>query len=235
MNRPLPGRVTIGSADEIAGRVAAAVAEAGGEAVRARRTFHLAVSGGRTPLGVYRGWATNEFAGPPWDRTELWLADERAVPIDHPESNERALRAAGLDTLGATFHGYRRSGSDPVVGYARRLTRRVPLDENETPVLDVVLLGLGADGHTAGLFAGSPALESREIMAHGTSPTGIARWTVTIRTLLAARALFFLVMGTQKTPALQEPGAGPAGLLLGHPSISWFLDEAAAFGIDPSL
>ena len=231
MNRPLPGRVTIGTADEVAGRAAAAIAEAGEEAVRARGIFHLALSGGRTPIDVYRGWATRELAGPPWDRTELWLADERAVPIDHPESNERALRAAGLDTLGATFHGYRRSGSDPVVGYARRLTRRLPLDDEQTPVLDAVLLGLGADGRIVGLFPGSPALGSGDVMAHGTSPEGIARWTITIRTLLAARSLCFLVMGAHKSKALQEPAEGPVGRLLGHPSISWFLDESAAFGI----
>ncbi len=231
MNRPLPGRVTIGSADEIAGRVASAIAAAGEEAVRSRRIFHLALSGGRTPIGVYRGWATREFEGPPWEQTELWLADERAVPIDHPDSNERALRASGLDTLGATFHGYRRSGSDPVAGYARRLSRRLPVDDAETPVLDAVLLGLGADGHTAGLFPGSPALDSNDVMAHGTSPGSLGRWTLTLRTILAARALYFLVVGAHKSPALQEPGAGPAGRLLAHPAISWFLDEAAAFGI----
>jgi 6-phosphogluconolactonase len=232
MNRPLPGRVTIGSADEIAGRLATAIAGAGEEAVRVRGIFHLGLSGGQTPIGVYRGWATHELQGPPWERTELWLADERGVPIDHPDSNERALRAAGLDTLGATFHGYRRSGSDPVVGYARRLSRRLPLDEAETPVLDAVLLGLGVEGHIAGLFPGSPALDSADVMAHGTSPNGVPRWTLTVRTLLAARALYFLVTGAQKSPALQEPSAGPVGRLLGHPTISWFLDEAAAFGIE---
>jgi 6-phosphogluconolactonase len=207
MQRDIEVRVAAdaGEAAEIVARELAGAAVLGG---------HIAVSGGSSPGPAYERAAT---LAPDWSRVELWFADERCVPPEDSRSNYRLVRETLLDGL----------FQPPVV---RRIRGELPPDEAADVydaearglLLDVALLGVGPDGHTASLFPGSPALEERERAAvdaeAGLEPF-VPRVTLTIPLLSAAALVLFLVVGAEKAEAVArafggepEPGT-PASLV----------------------
>jgi 6-phosphogluconolactonase len=194
------------------------VARRAGEAVRARGRFAVALAGGSTPQALHRLLA--DPAAPyrqrvDWRRTHVFFGDERCVPPDHPDSNFGAARAAA--------------------DYEREL-RALGAAPGQVPRLDLVVLGLGEDGHTASLFPGTAALLERErlVLANHVPQLGAWRLTVTLPLLAAARAALFLVSGARKAGAvaavLADAGRElPAGRVrLDDGDLGWLLDGAAA-------
>lgn len=210
-------------------------------AVAARGRFLLALSGGSTPRRLYETLAGGAGDALPWAATHLFWGDERCVPPDHPASNYGMAKAALLDHVpvpAANVHRIPAEADSPdaaATAYEQEM-RRV-WGDNGTPVFDLVLLGLGADGHTASLFPGGPELDDTERLAVAvTAPaTYDPRWRIslTLPVLNAARAVLFLVAGADKRPALRAlldgKGAGPYPAAHVRPAgvLSWYMDRAA--------
>jgi len=172
-----------------------------------RRKFHLALSGGTTPLDFFSWWVTQDTIFS-WDNTHFWWVDERCVPISDPRSNY-AQAAARLPTLKSipSDQVHRMQGEiDPVLAaqqYGEKLSQEVWLDEKGAPILDVVLLGVGPDGHIASLFPETELVTAYPWTAVTNSPDGLARLTLTFEVLCAARSLAFLVTGPSKRELLE--------------------------------
>ncbi|ACG73647.1 6-phosphogluconolactonase [Anaeromyxobacter sp. K] len=218
MARPQgPALVRAADAADLARAAAEDVARRAEEAVAARGRFAVALAGGSTPRALYALLA--DPAAPwrervPWARTEIWFGDERCVPPDHPDSNYRTAREALLEHVhAAAVHRIEgeRPPAEAAAGYEAAL-RRAAEPDGSPPRLDLVLLGLGADGHTASLFPGSPALDERArwVAAPFVPAVGAHRITLTLPVLERARAIAFLVSGAAKRAALGQllaPGA----------------------------
>jgi len=156
------------------------------------RTWALA--GGSTPRALYERLAGADL---PWSDIECFFGDERCVPPDDPASNYRMAHEALLAHVPATAHRMRGEDCD-AEAYERVLRERL----GERPRFDLVLLGLGEDGHTASLFPGDPALEERERLVRRVEGPDVARLTLTLPVLSAARVALFLVAGASKREAL---------------------------------
>jgi 6-phosphogluconolactonase len=216
--------------------VSAAVAERGG--------CHVALSGGSTPRRLFEllaGWGRDAL---PWDRIELWWGDERAVPPDHADSNYRMARETLIDALGLDPSRVHRIAGELADhdAAARAYQRDLVAAIGSPPVFDLVLLGMGPDGHTASLFPDSPGLDETERwvianrvsspLVHGTA----TRLTLTAPAINAARHVWFLVAGPDKAAALaqvlegpRDPERYPAQLIAPRDGeLVWFVDAAAA-------
>ncbi|MFO8151338.1 MAG: 6-phosphogluconolactonase [Trueperaceae bacterium] len=180
-------------------------------AVAARGRFVVALAGGGTPLPGYR--RLGERLDLPWERLWVTWGDERDVPLDHPDRNERAAREAWLDRVPIP--------PDQVLGWPRRDAPEAAAAEHATRLsaafgdpldIDLALLGLGADAHTASLFPGTGAVTAVGVTTV-VRPTadGPARLSLTAAALSRAREAWVLVTGADKRPALQRTLA--AGLL----------------------
>jgi len=212
------------------------VLERGAEAVRAHGAFRLALAGGSTPRALYRALAAARAAVARW---QLFFGDERCVPPGHPESNYRMVREAWLDAaVEAPARVHRMLGEEDPELAAGADERELRASLGEGVGLDLVLLGLGSDGHTASLFPGSPALDERErlvTIAQAPAPP-IRRLTLTVPALQQARELVFLVQGTDKAAALRhvlaprsdEPDLPARVVAAGAKRVLWLVDEAAA-------
>jgi 6-phosphogluconolactonase len=213
------------------------------------RPVTLVLSGGQTPQRVYETLAGEKEDRIPWDHVSVLWGDERCVPPDDERSNYRLAAAAGL--LARPQAGiYRMPGESPPDEGARvyEAALRKLLPGDGFPRLDVVLLGLGNDGHVASLFPGSAALGERERLVVATEVHGgVRRLTLTLPLLASAHNLLFLVTGEAKAEAVRltlgEAGSAvaspPARLLVDMvkvkklagwecPTVTWVLDKAAA-------
>jgi 6-phosphogluconolactonase len=200
--------------------------------------FAVCLPGGSTPRRVYELLASAERARFPWERVHWFFGDERFVPHDHPDSNYRMVRTAMLDAApvpAANVHPIPTTGlpAEAAQSYERELQDfygEATLDP-QRPLFDVVLLGLGEDGHTASLFPGIAALKERQRwVVDVLSPKQEPRITLTYPALESTRALAFLVAGAGKRAILGRVFAGedlPAGRVQG-PAADWFIDQAAA-------
>jgi 6-phosphogluconolactonase len=187
------------------------VAAAAAERVLALRPRTVALAGGSTPRALYERLATAEL---PWTSMSLWFGDERCVPPDHPDSNYRMAHEALLAHVPAEAHRMRGEDCD-APGYERELCEAFGANGSvgsEMPRFDLVLLGLGADGHTASLFPGDAALEERERLVVRVERPDHARLTLTLPVLSAAAEALFLVTGAEKREALRA-------LIEGDPTI----------------
>mgnify|MGYP001198427211 CR=1 FL=1 len=224
-----------GDAEAAARTTAERIAAAITEAREQRGVAHVALAGGRTPARAYRVLAR---AVERWDGVHVWLGDERCVPPDDPDSNYRLLVETLLPGLREPpvvhlVEGAHRDPAGAADAYERALRETVP---GSPPVLDLALLGLGEDGHTASLFPNDPALDERErlcIAVHGTKPP-FERVTLTLPVLRAARKVIVLAEGTGKAWAITQMLAGPspripASLLNdGHSEVEVIVDHEAA-------
>jgi len=179
-----------------------------GKALLSRRgTFTAALSGGRTPVRLFRELARMEL---PWKRVSFLMADERVVPVSSKYSNFGAARRALFSRIAIPANNLRRPGT--AAAYAKELGRR--------GAPDFVFLGLGGDGHTASIFPGSPALASGRPAMAVNAPAGVRparRLTLTLKTLNKARTLVLLAAGPRKKAifdrAARRDGSLPAGRL----------------------
>lgn len=226
------------------------VAAAAAESVRARGRFAVALAGGSTPRPLYERLSAQQATdGIDWPRVEVFWSDERCVPPDDDRSNYGAARAALLERVPLTperIHRMRGEDSDAdraAAEYERVLRWSLGGGSTRPPRLDLVLLGLGREGHTASLFPGSPALDTARLVCAvrhaGDSPPYVDRLTLTPAVINAARAVVFLVAGREKADALRATIEGPRDPTLWPAQsvapeegrVTWYLDEAAAAGL----
>jgi 6-phosphogluconolactonase len=241
--------IVVPDATVLAERAARDVLADAAAAIRSRGYFTWVLSGGNTPRRLYERLAAPELAGRmPWDRTHVFWGDERHVPPDHPESDYRMAFEAMLSKVpipGANVHRIEAELTDAAEAAARyeatirdcfrTLGQRF---EQGPPCFDLVLLGLGADGHTASLFPGSKALDEREkwVMAPWVEKFRTHRITLTPPILNAAGHATFLVSGSDKAEAVwasqceaPEPRVRPSQAI--QPTsgrLTWLLDAGAA-------
>jgi 6-phosphogluconolactonase len=194
------------------------------------------LSGGKTPIPVYVRMASMPRV--PWGNLRFTFGDERCVPPEHPDSNYGAARTALLDPLGVPSERVLRiRGEDPPERGAEK-THRMLVEWNErVPLFDLVLLGLGEDGHVASLFPAEswPDFGSR-LAAWTRHPSGGDRITLTPEALRSTRITLFLVSGAGKAKAVRDAlGAEeptprvPARMVSGAEGrVLWCLDRAAA-------
>lgn len=231
-------------AREVADRVMAAVA--------ARGRCALALAGGGTPRSLHARLASAPYRTEvPWQRCEFFWGDERAVPPQHADSNYRMARETLLDPLAVdAARVHRMPAERPDLEAAAREYEaelvRVAGDGDGTPRLDIVLLGLGADGHTASLFPGGEAVAcvDRWVTVERSAAPGLPRLTLSLATLNAARCVLFFVAGAEKSEAvarvLEPEGGEPLPAARVRPRdgrLLWRIDRAAAArlrGIYPS-
>lgn len=186
------------------------MAEAIEGAVRERAACYLALAGGETPRGCYEALARPPLSrAVAWTRAYVFWSDERLVPLDDPASNYRMAKEALLDRVTIPKEQVFPAPVDAPspAAAAERYTReleRVPKGRGGQPRFDLVLLGMGEDGHTASLFPGDPALKEKEVWVRavrGSKPPP-DRLTFTLPVLNAARLVLFLVQGEGKREAL---------------------------------
>ena len=174
---------------------------------------HIALPGGETPRKAYETLAAEPYRGRfPWGSVHFWQTDERFVPASDPRSNRRMIGEALLSRAPVpreNFHGIDTSLPGPpeaARAYEADLRRALPEGPGGIPRLDAVVLGIGADGHTASLFPGCPALaETRALVVpvEGGDPP-VSRVTMTLPLLNAALRGIFVVQGKGKANALRE-------------------------------
>jgi 6-phosphogluconolactonase len=230
------------SIDDVMAGAARRIAALLSQAVEDRGIATMALAGGSTPSRLYRLLAAPPYDRTiPWSRVRLFLGDERCVPADHPDSNERMVRESLLANLSPepAFHPMPGGHPDPAEAagqYAERLVREIPADEARVPRLDVVLLGMGEDGHTASLFPDTDVLDEERLVAAVYVPRLDAwRLSLTLPVLNAARHVLFLVTGAGKAAMLARvladgPRRGmPASLVRpGSGEVEWHVDREAA-------
>ncbi len=213
--------------------------EKAAQAIRERGRFCVALSGGSTPRRTYELLGELPYSRQvDWSRVQLFWGDERCVAPDDPRSNERLARAAFLDKIPlaeAQIHPLR-CGTDPQ-GAARYHEERLrTFFPGETAFFDVVLLGLGKDGHTASLIPGAdvPPETGRLVLPVQVRGEEFARLTLTGAALDAARLVVFLVAGREKADILHEVLEGQEGrypaqrIASGAKDVLWLIDRAAA-------
>lgn len=216
---------------QAAERMAVAIERALAERDRAQ----IALAGGQTPAPAYRRLGMEPL---PWERVDVLLGDERWVSADDPASNARMLRETLLHEppgSRACFHPVptdRATPADSAAAYAVLLSQ---LCSGTPPIFDLMLLGLGDDGHTASLFPGTPAPDVRDASVTIGEGKGLPRVTLTAPVLSAARQVILLVSGDGKRQALarlldpQEPAQRtPARLVQPREPLVILADAAAA-------
>ncbi|MCO6439578.1 MAG: 6-phosphogluconolactonase [Nitrococcus mobilis] len=239
-----PQALARAAAHEFASRATVAVQEKG--------MFAAALAGGRTPKTLYSLLADDAELQQkfPWQHTHFFWGDERAVPPDHPNSNFRMAQTALFSRVpvpAANLHRIKSELAPPqaATAYEQTLVEFFHLQPNALPRFDLVLLGLGPDGHTASLFPGTCALREpqRLAVANWIGKLGTERITLTAPVFNNAACVIFLVSGTDKAIALKsvlegryEPEQLPAQLIKPHAgALKWMVDTAAAGRLEYGL
>ena len=212
------------------------------KAIERRGVFHLALSGGNTPKALYQ-----RLAAPPylhqlaWERVHLWWGDERFVPSDHPDSNYKMAYDALIGKVPIPSRNIHRvrtelGAAEAAAEYEAEIAASVA--GSPLPVFDLILLGMGEDGHTASLFPHTPALEAGErlVVSQLVPRLNAQRITFTAPLINAADTVFCLVSGSGKAETLRQvllgdyrPRALPAQLIAPtQGKLFWMVDAAAA-------
>jgi 6-phosphogluconolactonase len=229
---------------ELFAAAAEEVVRAANDAVAERGRFTIALSGGSTPKNLFNLLATNARTVLPWDRMFFFFGDERHVPPTDPESNYRMADESLLSKVPVPpGNVFRIAAENPdaaaaAAAYEKTLEKFFALQPGQFPVFDLILLGMGPDGHTASLFPGTAGLQekSRLVIANWVEKFKTSRITLTLPVLNAARCVTFLVSGTDKAPALHAvldsdaPGEQYPSKLV-RPTdgkLIWLVDRAAA-------
>jgi 6-phosphogluconolactonase len=229
--------------EEAARAAAAEVFHAAGDAIGNRGIFRIALSGGATPVRLFRTLAAPPFRNrPEWSRTQFFFVDERCVPPDHERSNYRLAKEHLFEPLRTPAeHVFRMRGEDEpaaaAAAYEETLRRETEVAAG-IPRFDFALLGMGPDGHTASLFPGTRALEEKDRLVAANEVPQQREWrlTLTLPLLNAARWAVFVVTGADKsrvvaTVAERKEGSRDYPASLVRPprgALIWILDQAAA-------
>jgi 6-phosphogluconolactonase len=228
------------TSQELFSAAAAEFAAQASAVVRARGRFTVALSGGSTPRSLYALLATKPEI--PWDKICFFWGDERHVPPDHPDSNYRMANEAMLSKVPVRpehifrIRGEEKDAEAAARQYEQTLRDFFHLSPGSSPRFDLILLGLGPDGHTASLFPGTAALQEsrRLVVANWVEKFKTFRITFTFPVLNAAACVLFLASGKDKTATLREVLENPSanlpsqGVRPSHGKLIWMVDEAAA-------
>ena len=246
MTAPPPTLVVVRDEEVLAEAVAARLLTRLVDAQALRGTASLVVTGGGVGTAVLASVRRSPARhAVDWRRVDVWWGDERFVPADDPDRNERQAREALLDHLDldpARVHPMGAAGGPDgddadaaAARYADELMAAAPADE-EVPPFDVLLLGIGAEGHTASIFPESPAAHDDRLVVgvHGCPKPPPTRVSLGFRAICSAREVWLVVAGASKAGAVAMAlgGAGrvqvPAAGVTGTRATLWLLDEAAA-------
>lgn len=226
------------SPEELAQEAARRFVELGEAAVAERGFFAVVLAGGSTPQATYEALARDYADSPLWRYTHVFFGDERTVPPEDEDSNYRMAREALLDHI-RVASVYRMKGELSPEMAAAEYERDLQgfFGGVDTPVFDLIQLGIGGDGHTASLFPNTPALDERDrwVAANPIQKLDTDRLTLTVPVLNAARAVWFLVAGEGKAEAVAEvlegeadPHEYPSKLVRPEGGPLWMLDRAAS-------
>jgi 6-phosphogluconolactonase len=236
-------------ADTLAVEAAIEFARLASDAVDTRDLFTVALSGGSTPRRLYSILAGEPWRSQlPWTKMHFFWSDERHVPPDHPDSNYRMAHEALLSRVpvpAENIHRIKGEESDAAqaaADYQREIQNACHLTADQEPRFDLVLLGLGSDGHTASLFPGTEALSEGEhfVVANWVEKLNANRLTLTLPVLNNAMNVIFLVSGRDKADILRavlegdHAGEYPAQLV--QPTagrLLWLVDSDAAASLSP--
>ncbi len=251
MNRA--ATIVCSDAASLADAAAKRIIEASQTAMAASGRFTFVLSGGSTPAATYRALARPENAGRVnWSKTWLFFGDERFVPPDDDRSNYHMIRQTLLEPARIQpdhIYTVNTAGTPETAAsdYEQKLRAFFASDSHPAfPRFDLILLGLGDDGHTASLFPGQPSLSesSRWVIASppGILPPPVDRVTLTLPAINAAAEIMFLVAGENKSAILQSVLQSPdarqrypaARVAPAAGSLTWLVDDAAASMLDPS-
>ena len=235
---------TLTTPQELSEAAAEEVVRSANEAVAQRGRFTIALSGGSTPKNLYNLLVTNARNLLPWDRMFFFWGDERHVPPNDPDSNYRMANETMLSKIPvAAANVFRIPAENPdaaaaAAAYEQTLRKFFQLEPAQFPTFDLILLGMGPDGHTASLFPGTKALQekTRLVVANWVEKLKTSRITLTLPVLNVARCVTFLVSGTDKAAVLravleEDVPAEQYPSKLIRPSagkLIWLIDRAAA-------
>ena len=234
-------------AEAVARAAARRIAGLAGLSIREKGTFALALAGGTTPRRVYELLAGAEAGGGvDWPNVHVFFGDERMVPPDHADSNYRMAQESLLSRVPIppeNVHRIDGLGDAAASASAYESELRGLFDGEEWPRLDLVLLGMGDDGHTASLFPGTEALREDRLWVAPNWVEKLGAWRVTLTApaINAARHVLFLVNGAGKAARLREVLAGardpsrlPSQLVRPRGgALEWYVDRAAASDLPP--
>jgi 6-phosphogluconolactonase len=208
--------------------------------------FHVALSGGSTPAALHRRLAQHDFADKiDWSRTHIWFGDERCVGPEHPDSNYRMARETLLQLTPIPpeqihrIHGEASQPPQAAQQYATLLEKLLPT-RHDLPCFDLMMLGIGADGHIASLFPNSENLKVRHTTVSAAWIDTQKGWRIslTLPVIQNARHIMLLASGKGKADILEKvlgnhpaTDALPATLIRGLPQTEWFLDHASTIGL----
>ncbi|MBQ4567331.1 MAG: 6-phosphogluconolactonase [Desulfovibrio sp.] len=228
----------------MAERAAHILAAACEEAITERGAFRIAISGGQSPIPLFRLLSGKDWADRlPWDKMTFFWVDERCVGPDHPESNYGLARRELLSRVPATHFFRMRGDTEPEAAAAKYediIRQDFNLEPNELPRFDFILLGMGEDGHTGSIFPNSPALaEKKRLVIDQYVPERKGdRLTLTLPVINNARCCMFLVNGKEKYQGLSnalnllaEPTLPAQMVRPSFGELIWIVDEAAAMGV----
>ena len=213
-------------------------------ATNAHGLFHVALSGGSTPANLYQALVTHISAQTiDWQKVHIYFGDERMVPADHPDSNYRMARQALLDHVAipdTNIHPIPTDCDDfedCAQRYTDTLMAQLPLTREGVPVFDLILLGIGPDGHTASLFPGTPILleYKRPVAAVHVADKNSWRISLTYPVLNHARHLLVLASGAAKKQVIHDLFGHeaaeidyPVANIQAMGSMEWLIDTDAA-------
>ena len=241
----------LADANSIAQTAAAEFLEAVRDAVCEKDSFTVALAGGSTPKALYELLATNPLlqAKAPWSKMQFFFGDERHVPPDNPDSNFRMANEAMFGKAPVDpKQVHRIKAEKPNAGqaaeeYEQELRTSFKLQADQLPRFDLVLLGMGPEGHTASLFPGTKALneERRLVVSNWVGKLYTDRITLTPPVLNNAARIVFMVHGKEKAPALKavlegpyEPDQLPAQMIKPKEGkLLWLLDPGAVGMLAP--
>ena len=225
--------------EHLAACIAARFVELAGRALGSRGWFRVALAGGATPRAAYGLLPQDHMAWQVvWPAVQLFFSDERCVGPDHPDSNFRMAQEVLLSKVPlppANVHRMR--GEDDPAAAALAYDQEIRAQFGDQPArFDLVLLGMGADGHTASLFPGGADTEPGKLVAATTAPDGGRRISLTLPAINAARTVLVMVSGERKAAMLKRvlgAGARPEGLPIqqvkpADGQLLWLIDQAAA-------
>ena len=236
---------TFDNLDQLSDAAAAEVVRVARESVKARGRFTLALAGGNTPRPTYERLATRHRNDIDWAHTVIVFGDERVVPADDDRSNYRMAREALLSRVPippGAVHAVATdaaSAADAAQRYDETLRRELRNESPDVATVDLALLGVGPDGHTASLFPGSQAVLEQTrwalpVAAPTTVQPAVPRVTTTLPFLNAARTVMFLVAGKDKRPVIREildqadsARRFPAALVAPRGPLLWMIDRSA--------
>ncbi|MEB3341760.1 6-phosphogluconolactonase [Okeania sp.] len=203
------------------------------QAIAERGQCTIALAGGNTPKPLYKSIATQNLA---WDKIHVFWGDERYVAPDHPDSNQKMAREAWLDGVAippTNIHPMATGAGDPEIdasNHDAHLREFFQVPTGEFPSLDLILLGMGGDGHTASLFPYTNALKVSDRLISVGNKDGQPRLTFTVPLINQARCVIFLVAGADKQAALDQVFAEkaddmnyPSRLIQPQGELQWLL------------